>query len=232
MHPLAQRFRNILQEKAREHPEFSNGPIRVVVNRRPSIGFSYSRNDDGLAVQISDILVENSPDEVLEAVAHLIMLGACKGAYSSHKRLLFEKHKRTLESDDKIIRELLHRDGRIRFGARGSHFDLKERFDAVNSEYFNGVVPELNLAWTSKAEKTRWGYTYRERKLIVVNRQLDGPRVPTFVVDYILYHEMLHIVHKGLLSRFGREDHYVDFYRDEKRFRRYEEAEEWLKRNS
>ena len=65
----------------------------------------------------------------------------------------------------------------------------------------------------------------------MVNKQLDRPRVPRYVVDYILYHEMLHIVHKGLFSKFGRDDHYVDFYRDERKFDKYQEAERWLKEN-
>lgn len=225
------RFRDILRKRAGRFPESMDRPVRVRVNRHPSLGYSYELFEDELVVHISDLLLENSPDEVLEVMAHMVLLDAYRDAYSSSKRLMFEGHRRRLANRDDIIRELLLRDRRIKLEPGGRRFDLRERFDAVNAEYFQGRVPRVNLAWSARADRKRWGYCDRDRKLIVVNNQLDRPGVPRHVVDYIIYHEMLHLVHKGLLSSFGREDHYVDFYRDERKFEKYEEAEEWLKRN-
>jgi hypothetical protein len=231
------RFREMLVEMGRDYPEARRYPPRVRANKKPTIGYSFSLEEGGygedgeLRVDISDILLEESPEEVLRAVAHLILLGAHRDAYSSEKSRLFEEHKRRLESDARIAKELLRRDRSINLKTRGRRHDIRERFDWVNSQYFDGKVPPVNLAWSTRVDSSRWGYTDRDRRLIVVNKQLDGPRVPGYVVDYILYHEMLHIVHKGLFSQFGRDDHYVDFYRDERKFDKYQEAEMWLREN-
>jgi len=225
------RFRDMLEEMGERYPGSNAHPPRVRVNKRPSLGFSYSLEPGQLRVDISDILLERSPDEVLNAIVELVLLGAYKDAWSSEKRRLFERHKRRLESDEKVIRELLTRDRTIRLRPSGNHHDLQARFDDVNQDYFGGKVPPLNLAWSSRVERTRWGYTDREQRLIVVNRQLDRPGVPRFVVDYLLFHEMLHIMHRGLVTEFGQEDHYISFNKEEKRFRRYDEAEAWLDSN-
>lgn len=225
------RFRDMLEERGARYPGAADHPPRVRVNQRPSLGFSYSLEPDQLRIDISDILLERSPPEVLEAIAELILLGAHKDAWSSEKRRVFERHKRRLESDERVIRELLSRDRTIRLRPSGNHHDLQARFDEVNRDYFGSRVPQLNLAWSSRVDRTRWGYTDREQRLIVVNRQLDRPGVPVFVVDYILFHEMLHIMHRGLITEHGQEDHYISFNKQEKRFRRFDEAEAWLNSN-
>jgi predicted metal-dependent hydrolase len=74
--------------------------------------------------------------------------------------------------------------------------------------------------------------TYHEKSdRVLVTRRLDSPQVPEFVLDFVMYHELLH---KALGTGRGRDGrrrvHGPEFRRLERRFRGYREAEEWLKR--
>src|ERR687886_823551 len=65
---------------------------------------------------------------------------------------------------------------------------------------------------------------------IVISKTLDSTEVPEWFVEYILYHEMLHIKHPARLIDGRRYYHTNAFRTDERRFPRYEEAQLWLER--
>jgi len=67
---------------------------------------------------------------------------------------------------------------------------------------------------------------------IVVSKTLDAPEVPEWFVEFILYHEMLHIKHPARLVRGRRVYHTKAFRHDEQRFARYQDALALLDRNS
>ena len=60
--------------------------------------------------------------------------------------------------------------------------------------------------------------------------RLDRPDVPRFAVEFILYHEMLHVKHRSRVHDSRLIVHTREFKADEKRFREYKEAKLWLKR--
>lgn len=65
---------------------------------------------------------------------------------------------------------------------------------------------------------------------VMVSRTLDAAAVPAFLVDYIVYHELLHKQH-GIHWVNGRGfAHTTEFQNDERRFERYQEAEAALER--
>jgi len=56
--------------------------------------------------------------------------------------------------------------------------------------------------------------------------------VPLYVVEFIVFHEMLHVYHPTL-QRDGRHyNHTPQFRRDEKKFAHYETAESWIEQNA
>jgi predicted metal-dependent hydrolase len=65
---------------------------------------------------------------------------------------------------------------------------------------------------------------------IVISKTLDARDVPEWFVEYILYHEMLHIKHPARIIDGRRYYHTNAFRADERRFPRYEEAQLWLER--
>ena len=51
------------------------------------------------------------------------------------------------------------------------------------------------------------------------------------MVEYVVYHEMLHIKHPTRFTNGRRYNHTPDFKRDEEEFAFFEEAEKWIEKN-
>jgi predicted metal-dependent hydrolase len=64
----------------------------------------------------------------------------------------------------------------------------------------------------------------------VVSRVFDDFRVPRYAVEYIVYHEMLHLKHPVKLRGSRRCVHSGEFQAEERLFPRFEEAKAMLKR--
>jgi hypothetical protein len=64
----------------------------------------------------------------------------------------------------------------------------------------------------------------------VISRSLDVPEVPEFLVEYVLYHEMLHVKHRPRIISGRRINHHAAFRADERRFAYYAEAMAYLDR--
>ncbi|MDQ3322905.1 MAG: M48 family peptidase, partial [Acidobacteriota bacterium] len=75
------------------------------------------------------------------------------------------------------------------------------------------------------------GHHDAAHETIVVSRSLDGGKVPKYVVEFVVYHEMLHIFHPTVHRSGRRYNHTPAFRRDERQFAYFEEAENWIERN-
>ena len=59
--------------------------------------------------------------------------------------------------------------------------------------HFPGGAPMLGeLRWMERASQKLWGFFRYQDKCIALNPILDSPDVPAFVVELVLYHELLH----------------------------------------
>ena len=65
---------------------------------------------------------------------------------------------------------------------------------------------------------------------IVLSGDLDRKGVPQHVVEYVLYHEMLHQKHPLKYSRCRLQSHSREFRREEKQFSHFEQARRFLSR--
>jgi hypothetical protein len=129
------------------------------------------------------------------------------------------------------LRSMRQRRGRrLEHSPRGSHHDLGPLFARLNREYFGDALQEPRLGWSRRAWRAQLGCFDPSLKQIVINRQLDHPRVPEYVVAYVLYHEMLHQKHPMRFVRCRRESHSTRFRNEEKRFTHYARAERFLAR--
>ena len=119
----------------------------------------------------------------------------------------------------------------------GRHFNLNEVLSRVSERYFGGPQ-EVAIGWGAAPRKRRRGrrygtfsralatYHYDDR-LIRVSPVLDAPNVPTFVIDWIVYHELLH--HVLPVMRHGTKNiyHSSKFRALERAFEHYEKAKAW-----
>lgn len=118
----------------------------------------------------------------------------------------------------------------LRRGPRGRVRDLKEVFHYVNTSYFGGGLPEPDFAWTNESAARRLGFYSAPLNLLAVNSCLDSESVPRYVLEFIVYHELLHHKQAGTGRPAKRVHHTRDFKEQEMMFTSYAEAEQWLRR--
>ena len=118
----------------------------------------------------------------------------------------------------------------------GEHYDLREIFDQMNAQYFDGRI-EAAITWGPRQGKPRrrnsikMGSYAVEDRLIRIHRSLDRASIPRFFLAWIVFHEMLHQVHDIKVKNGRREYHPKAFLADEARYEFYDQARAWERRN-
>jgi len=102
----------------------------------------------------------------------------------------------------------------------------------INREYFADKVKPTRIGWSKTKTYRTLGQHDSTHGMIIVSKSLDDPSVPSHIVDYIVFHEMLHIVHPTKIVNGRRMNHTSAFRRDEKKFRHYRAAELWIEENA
>ena len=115
--------------------------------------------------------------------------------------------------------------------SKGSIYDLDEIFAMLNRRYFADQIPEPSLTWSAKKTYRILGHHDATHDHIAISRSLDSRDVPRYVVEYVVFHEMLHIAHPTKHINGRRYNHTPAFKRDEAKFAYFEEAERWIERN-
>jgi hypothetical protein len=180
-------------------------------------------------VRLSDIC-KDSPPEVLRALAFVLvarLLG--KKVPTVHERTYrdYSLTPAVMRSSD------IARRGRGRkmiSSAQGSVYDLDKMFSRLNRKYFDSALEKPTLTWSQRKTRSILGHHDRVYETITVSKSLDSTQVPEWFVEYILYHEMLHIKHAARMINGRRYYHTAGFRLDERRFARYEDAQHWLER--
>jgi hypothetical protein len=116
--------------------------------------------------------------------------------------------------------------------AQGHTYDLEKMFTRLNRKYFGSKLERPVLTWSQRRTRHILGHHDAVHNTIVISKSLDSHDVPEWVVEYILYHEMLHIKHPARLINGRRYYHTKAFRTEEQKFPHYEEAQVWLERIS
>lgn len=118
--------------------------------------------------------------------------------------------------------------------SQGRIHNLKDLYDELNDEYFKAKL-KLFITWfgkPSQRNKSRvtFGLYHDQLKLIKINRLLDRPAVPRYVVSYVIFHEMLHHVCPAYVDEKGlHRVHNKEFKTQETRFKNFDLAQKWIK---
>lgn len=118
----------------------------------------------------------------------------------------------------------------------GKAYNLQEIYQRINEQYFSQEV-DLKITWFGNAErKAKYhrtlGYYDGENQLIKIHKILDNAFFPSYYLDFIVYHEMLHHVYPPYYAKNGRYlTHHKAFKEQEKKFRHYQLAANWEKKN-
>lgn len=121
---------------------------------------------------------------------------------------------------------------------KGFHHDLLAIFDAVNQKYFAGKM-KATIRWGRKLpspqrrhKRMTMGHCHIEKRLITIHRAFDRIWVPRFIVEFVTFHEMLHLKFPAKIKNGRKYFHHKEFREAEATFADYAAAKLWEKNNS
>jgi hypothetical protein len=109
-------------------------------------------------------------------------------------------------------------------GSVGRTYNLDKLFARLNRRYFANELAKPTLSWSVRRTKRILGHHDYVHGTIVISRSLDHASIPDFLVEYVLYHEMLHMKHHPRVVNGRRVYHTAAFRADERRFEHYDQA--------
>ena len=185
--------------------------------------------DGKLLVRLSDLL-EGAPPSVLRAIAHILLAKMYRRPiereHASRYRRYVSSHDITQKAH--LVRQIR---GRKRIqSARGHIYNLETVFDELNTRFFYGLMARPQMTWSRDHARNSLGHYDPAHNAIVVSRVFDHPAVPRCAIEYIVYHEMLHLKHPVKLRGNRRCVHSAAFQAEEKLFPGLENAKQFLKR--
>lgn len=181
-----------------------------------------------LLVRLSDLL-EGAPAPVLRAIAHILLAKMYRRAIDREAAARYRKYVSSHHVSRKahLVRQMR---GRKRLdSAQGRTYDLEALFEDLNQRFFHGLMARPQMTWSRDHSRNSLGHYDPAHNAIVVSRIFDHPRVPRFAVEYIVYHEMLHLKHPVKLRGSRRCVHSADFQAEEKLFPQLDEVKQFLR---
>lgn len=210
--------------------------------KRPLVAFyryvstkSTVREREGrIHVRLSDHL-QGAPEEALRGIIGILLCRLHRVPESrvpARDRQAYEAFVAGDEVDARRSRSRQVR-GRKHIDPVGEHRSLLESYLRVTMD-MDLLLPEApRLSWSKERSYQRLGHQDPDHGAIVISRIFDDPDVPEYVLDYVVYHELLHIAippKRGSGSK--RIVHSAAFRRAERRFPQWQDAEKWLTRLS
>ena len=203
--------------------------IRVEFRRFANANSNIRLQGEILTVRITDLL-DGAPAPVLEALAHILLSKLFRRPVP---RLYSERYRRHLNRNE--IRRCLHlvrqtRGRKFLSGPKGAVYDLEELFEKLNLEHFHGLMARPLLGWSMRVSRVTLGHYDPSHHAIIISKLLDSNKAPRVAIEYVMFHEMLHlrfpVDHRGA----RRCVHTPEFKEAEKQFPLFKEAKEMLKR--
>ncbi|MGA3213488.1 MAG: M48 family peptidase [Terriglobales bacterium] len=178
--------------------------------------------------RLSDLL-QSAPESVLRAITHILL---AKLYHKPIDRQHSARYRRYVSGRGLLGRAEQMRSlrGRKLIGsARGKVYDLDAIFDRLNQQHFHGLMARPQMTWSRDHAHASLGHYDPAHNAIVISRVFDSPRVPHFAVEYIVYHEMLHLRHPVKVRNGRRCVHPPEFQAEENLFPQLQQAQAFLK---
>jgi predicted metal-dependent hydrolase len=220
----------IFQEIYRElRPGSSPPEMKIEFFAFANINNTIRLREGRLLVRLSDLL-EGAPEGVLRAIAHILLAKIYRKPIDRGHAARYRKYvgSHDLARKAHLVRQMR---GRKRLHSpRGHFYDLDAIFEELNTRFFHGLMARPRMSWSQTKTRRILGHYDPAHNAIVISRILDHPAVPRYVLEYIVYHEMLHLKHPVRLRGSRRCVHSAEFQAEEKLFPRVNEANAFLKR--
>src|ERR1700722_3759348 len=220
----------IFQEEYRAlRPRAPMPSFAVRFRRFTSLNTTIRLREGRIFVSLSD-LIEGAPESVIRAIAHILLAKLYKKPIDAAQNVRFKRFTTSaaVTRQTELIR---HARGSKRYsGPQGRFYNLEEVFDSLNVRFFGGLLGRPELTWSESFAKRSLGHYDAAHNTIVVSRVFDRPSSPRYAIEYLLYHEMLHLKHPVRMRGLRRCVRRPEFKAEEARFPQLAEALAFIKR--
>jgi hypothetical protein len=187
------------------------------------------QQEGSLYVHISDLL-QGAPAPVMEALAFILLgkLFRRPVARLYHHRYRLYLNRRDMRRRMHVVRQIRGR--KFVSSPQGASHNLDEVFESLNSRFFDGLLGRPQLGWSRGASRTMLGHFDPSHNAIIISRIFDRPGVPPAALEYVMFHEMLHLRYPVDHTGARRRVHTREFRAAEKAFPGLREVKEILKK--
>lgn len=191
---------------------------------------SFIRLEDGLLfIRVTDVL-EGAPSFILEALAQILISKLARKKVSA---IFPDRYRRYMNR--KEMRRTLHlirqtRGRKILADPKGEHYDLEAIFEDLNFRFFHGLMARPALGWSVRPSRQTLGHYDPSHNAIVISKLLDSERVAKLAVEYVMFHEMLHLRYPVEHRGTRRCVHTAEFKEAEREFPEWKEAKNLLQK--
>ncbi len=203
--------------------------LDIRFRRFTSLNTTIRLRDGQLIVRLSDLL-EHAEEPIQRAIAHILLAKLYRKPISPQMADRYRRYTRS-EPVSRQAEHIRQTRGRKRIStAQGHLYDLDEVFEAVNRRFFHGLLGRPTLTWSAHVARRMLGHYDAAHNTIVVSRVFDRPGTPRYAIEYLLYHEMLHLKHPVRVRAGRRCVHSREFQAEERLFPELEQARAFLKK--
>lgn len=218
-----ERGRRDLQRRLRGY--FDARGVRVVATDNRHTMLSIKRSKTTWTLRLHHMFI-GAPPAIVRAVARYAQ-SQCPDASQALRRFI--------DANDDRVRTQANRRP-IPIDVAGKHFHLREIYDELNAQYFDGEV-DVQITWGQRGRRRRaresirlGSYTVEDR-IIRIHPVLDADDVPAMFIRFIVFHEMLHSIHEMPVVD-GRRVYHTDAFRaHERTFEHFQAALIWERNN-
>ena len=214
-----------VSDRIRPNDVYPYDEYTVILKSLAHINYAYRIKGQGIQIELSDYL-EEAPDNVLRDVCRSIVQWSLGRRFSAPQSLSDYIH-----SDSFIVSnrpKYLRRSRSFLMSQQGRNKNL---IDSVERLMYNDLVYDDDIrnsyfTWATHMAKYRFGQCNQTFRVVSVNPILDSDDIPDHVLDYVVYHEILHL--RQDMSKKHR-PHNAQFKSWEHMFPGYEEANRYLR---
>ncbi|MHB1845512.1 MAG: hypothetical protein ACYCWW_11845, partial [Deltaproteobacteria bacterium] len=206
----------VLERLARE-------PIRLTMHDNRSTMVSFRRVRGTLELRLHHMFL-SAQQELLEAIVDFATLRRGRSRAGRAIDAFVRAHQQDIRPPKP----------RASLEPRGRHHDLARLYSSLNERWFAGAI-DARIGWgrlppARRRRTIKMGAYYHDTRTILIHPALDRPEVPELVVEFVVYHEMLHQAVPPTRGPTGRKRiHPTEFKERERRHPSYAGAIAWEK---
>ncbi len=222
-------LQQVFQTAYRElRPRAPMPPLDIRFRRFVSLNTTIRLREGQLFVCLSDLL-QAAPQSVFEAIAHILLAKLYRKPIQPMQADRYRRYTSSAAVAEQTAHARQTRGRKRILTAVGRYYDLNEVFESVNRQFFHGLLGRPVLTWSAHRARRLLGHYDAAHNTIMVSRVFDGPAVPRLAIEYLMYHEMLHLKHPVRVRGGRRCVHSREFQAEERLFPEFETAKTLLK---